>query len=136
MSSIKVEGNDITSLIDFEKTFGKLIFLEQISDQEGRGEDGERGEVKAVRFEVLSELQGVEFRVKINLEDNPLIDLSNLKMEDEIELVEPKVFERNMNNGSMPNIVITIEAMDVKKKAGSKGISQPIKNENEKANGK
>lgn len=125
MSSIKVEGNDITSFIDFEKTFGKLTFLEQISDQETRGEDGERGEVKAVRFEVLSELQGVEFRVKISLEDNPMIDLSNFKMDDEIELVEPKVFERNMNNGSMPNIVITIEALDVKKKSGNRPTPTP-----------
>ncbi|WP_348922150.1 DUF961 family protein [Enterococcus rotai] len=124
MSSIKVEGNDITSLIDFDKTFGKILFLEQIADQENRGEDGERGDVKAVRFEVLSEAQGAEFRVKIDLEDNPLIDLSGLKMDDEIELVEPKVFERNMNNGSMPNMVVTIEALDVKKKGTPKPAQQ------------
>ncbi|MTD40283.1 DUF961 domain-containing protein [Erwinia sp. CPCC 100877] len=124
MSSIKVEGNDITPLIDFEKTFGKLTFLEQIADQESRGEDGERGEVKAVRFEVLSENQGAEFRVKIDLEENPLIDLSKFEMDDEIELVEPKVFERNMNNGSMPNMVVTIEAIDVKKKGVTKPTQQ------------
>ncbi|MTD40093.1 DUF961 domain-containing protein [Erwinia sp. CPCC 100877] len=119
MSSIKVEGNDITSLIDFGKTFGTLRFLEQIADQESRGEDGERGDVKAVRFEILSETQGAEFRVKIDVEDNPMVDLSGFEMDDEIELVEPKVFERNMNNGSMPNMVVTIEALDVKKKGSS-----------------
>ncbi|MGC6769527.1 DUF961 family protein [Enterococcus sp. LJL51] len=132
MSSIKVDGNDITSLINFEETFGKLTFLEQISDQEERGEDGERGVAKAVRFEFLSEKQGAEFRAKISLEDNPMVDLSQLKMDDEIELVEPKVFERNMNNGQMPNMVVTIEALDVKKK----GATRPVTGQSDESKNK
>lgn len=118
MSSIKVVENNLTPLMDFDKTFGKLLFIEQISDREAQGENGERGEITAVRFEVLSIEQGTEFRVQIKLDKNPMAEssLANLQMDDEIELVEPQVFERNINNGSTPNLIVTIEALDVRKK--------------------
>ncbi|MBP1047119.1 DUF961 family protein [Enterococcus sp. BWM-S5] len=134
MSSIKIPENNLTEYIDFEETFGKLTFLEQIADAEAREEDGSRGGATAVRFEVLSETQGVEFRVKIDLTDNPMIDLSQFSMDDEIELVEPQVFERNINNERQPNMIVTIEALDVKKKTGkaAQPASQPQTDKNKK----
>ncbi|PQG48408.1 hypothetical protein CUS80_00275 [Enterococcus faecium] len=115
MSSIVVPNNDLTPFIDMEETFGKFLFINQIRDEEERGEDGERGEVTAIRCELLSVAQGFEFRVKVNLSDNPYASFEGLKFNDEVELVNPRVFERNIPNNSYPNVVVTIEADDVRK---------------------
>ncbi|MBS7576960.1 MULTISPECIES: DUF961 family protein [unclassified Enterococcus] len=127
MAKIKVENSNLTPLLDFKKTFGRLFFLEQLNDKEARQTDGERGEAVAVRFEVLSETQGAEFTVSIDLADNPLIDLSSFKMDDEIELVEGQVFEYNINNNATSNIVVALKAIDVKK-IGKLTAAAPIKN--------
>ncbi|HFC9437485.1 TPA: DUF961 family protein, partial [Enterococcus hirae] len=59
--------------------------------------------------------QGTEFRVKVDLSENPLATFDDLKYNDEVELVNPRVYERNIANGRFANVVVTIEADDVVK---------------------
>ncbi len=115
MSFIEVPNNNLEPFIDMDETFGKFLFINQIRDVQEYNEDGEIGETKAIRCEVLSTKQGTEFRVKVDLSENPLATFDDLKYNDEVKLVNPRVYERNIANGRFANVVVTIEADDVVK---------------------
>ncbi|EMF0421290.1 DUF961 family protein [Enterococcus hirae] len=114
MSFITIPNNDLFPFIDMEETFGKFLFIGQISDVQEYTE-GEAGEVKAIRCEVLSTKQGTEFRVKIDLSENPLASFDGLEYNDEVQLINPRVYERNIPNGRFSNVVVTIEVDDLVK---------------------
>lgn len=127
MSFIEVPNNNLEPFIDMEETFGKFLFINQIRDVQEYNEDGEIGETKAIRCEVLSTKQGTEFRVKVDLSENPLASFDDLKYNDEVKLINPRVYERNIPNGRYSNVVVTIEADAVEKV--EKQISKKVQSE-------
>lgn len=74
--TVDLRAGDITELIDFSKTFGKLIFSARLKDIVERFEDGETGEATTIRISVVSEKQGADFNVLFDPIEHPHILLS------------------------------------------------------------
>ncbi|EME3581670.1 DUF961 domain-containing protein [Enterococcus faecium] len=124
MANINLEQSEITSLLDLEKTYGEWRFVKVASEREETNTEDETREVVAVRFDAISSIQGKDFRIEISLQDNPMVDLTNLEYYDPVEIVGMRVFSYNSNG----QLVEKIRALDVKKKAN---VTNPPKDQSE-----
>lgn len=112
--------------IDYEKTFGKLVFLGFNSYRNYAPNHELAGEKRDYRYQIVDEVTGVDFIVNVPIEYQP--NILELSIGQEIELVAPKlepfaVLDSGTNRVNT-GFSVTVNAINVVGTSAQKGVKQ------------
>ena len=110
--NLKFRGGDVTEIMDFEKTFGKLFYLGHETAYYFDEEKQElTDEVTGYDMVVVSEKTKKPYKVKLDVN----VDLSSLNPRDEVTLVDYKVRFYQDSGALTQGATVSISAMNVEK---------------------
>ena len=136
LNGLKFTGGNITDFIDFEKSFGNLLYIghEPVFKFEGDGTERVRtDEVIGYEMIVASDKSQKTYKVKF---DDAEVDLSGLVMEEIVELEGVKVVMYNGTSRTRQGIEVSISASGIVKHKAQHTLRNQHADQNQpKANG-